>query len=287
MKICWDNLEKHEVYLSKKGNFRSKIQGILYYKDSCKNCKEPFLSERPETIYCCKLCANKCEERRKKASISLSGQNNPQYGKPGPWKGKKRSIETRKKMSKTKKGKLKGYKNTNWRGGYNTNNTPTYDLYAPQISWCEQVRKNKEDPNILEVKCIYCGKWFVPKRTNVKGRISYLKGNGTCEYRFYCSKGCKFNCPIFRRLSHPKDFKLATAREVQPDLRKMAFKRDNWECQKCGSCKELHCHHVEGILWEPLQSADLDMVITVCKDCHEEIHKKEGCKKSDMRCKEI
>lgn len=40
----------------------------------------------------------------------------------------------------------------------------------------------------------------------------------------------------------------------------------------------------EGIRWEPIQSTDLDMCMTVCKKCHKKIHQKEGCAYQDMQC---
>ena len=74
------------------------------------------------------------------------------------------------------------------------------------------------------------------------------------------------------------------SREVQPELRKMVFERDDYQCIKCKSFEHLICHHKEGIVWAPLESADVDECITVCKECHGEIHQIEGCKPSDMRC---
>ena len=46
----------------------------------------------------------------------------------------------------------------------------------------------------------------------------------------------------------------------------------------------LHCHHKEGILWEPIESADIDMCITYCKTCHKLVHQIEGCGYQDMKC---
>ena len=98
--------------------------------------------------------------------------------------------------------------------------------------------------------------------------------------------------PRNTQILYPKDSKPKTSREVHPELRQMRFKIDNYTCQKCGKHQGelkvgLHCHHIEGIRWEPLESADLDKCITVCKNCHLEIHKKEGCGYHDMQCKEF
>jgi len=139
----------------------------------------------------------------------------------------------------------------------------------------------------------------MPKLSSVKNRIYCLEGRDGYkgEQRFYCSEHCKKCCPVYGKkpetlmredaVRSGRDPWWKMVREVQPELRQMVLKRDNYECFKCGSKEFLHCHHREGILWEPLQSADIDMCVTVCRDCHMAIHRKEGCKPSDMRCKEI
>ena len=123
---------------------------------------------------------------------------------------------------------IKGNKNPNWKGGYYTNNIPQYNIYAQQISWCEKVRRNKVDINILEVKCAYCGKWYIPKQSEIANRINALDEKVIGEHRLYCSKGCKKECPIYNQKKWPKGFKIATSREVQPELRQMVLKRDNF-----------------------------------------------------------
>ena len=79
-------------------------------------------------------------------------------------------------------------------------------------------------------------------------------------------------------------------REVQPELRQIVFERDEYTCIKCGKYQDdldvpLHCHHIEGIVQNPIMSADIDMCVTVCKICHDEIHQEDGCGYNDMKCK--
>lgn len=171
--------------------------------------------------------------------------------------------------------------------------SPFYNTFANQLLLLEETRRNKDDQNILEVKCTYCGAWYIPKLYNVKNRIRAINGKTKGEYRFYCSEKCIQECSIYHTKNYPKGFKKYNkdnTREVQPELRKLVFERDNYTCQKCGKHQSelevgLHCHHLEGIHWEPIESADMDKCITHCKNCHEEDHQKEGCKKSDMQCK--
>ena len=138
----------------------------------------------------------------------------------------------------------------------------------------------------------YNAKIFKHKKiilNNVNNRITALEGKSNspgAEYRLYCSDQCKQECPIYAKQKYSAEENNTNkySREVQPELRQMVFERDNWTCQKCDSTESLHCHHVEGIRWEPIESADIDKCITFCKTCHKEAHKKEGCGYNDLRC---
>jgi len=182
------------------------------------------------------------DEHKKKLSESHRYQS--------PWnKGRTLSDEHKKKLSESHKGKRhseetkrrlsnfhKGKKPNNY-DGYNQNNIPKYDTYAHQISYADLIRRNTEDLNILEVKCVYCGKWFIPSQQSVARRIQSLNGTASGENRLYCSDTCKHECPIFKKIlySAEENNTKQYSREGQPELRQMVFERDNWTCQKCGS----------------------------------------------------
>lgn len=159
-------------------------------------------------------------------------------------------------------------------------------LTQKKINFCEAVRRSPENNIVLQVKCTYCGKWYTPKISDIRKRTDSILGKGTGENRLYCSEECKSLCPIFRKIkySDEEQNKNKESREVQPELRQLVFARDNWHCTKCNSAILLQCHHKEGILWEPIQSADIDMCLTLCKKCHKEAHQKEGCSYTDMKC---
>ena len=293
MKICWDNLEKIKYNKNKKGWYDKNWQ-LWVYKEKCKNCGEPFLAVRyNKGLFCSNSCSNSGENNYWYGK-SLIGEKHPLYGKRGkksPNWGKKHSKETIEKIKLSNMGK----KHKDKRSKYFQNNIPFYDTYASQISYCEELRRNKEDQNILEVKCAYCGKWYIPAINSVNNRVQALNGTQMGEQHLYCSTKCKQECPIYNRkkfqVGHPKSNKSQYNREVQAELRQMCFERDDFTCQKCGKTQNeldvgLHCHHIEGIRWEPLESADLDMVITLCKNCHKEVHKQPYCGYQDMKCKE-
>ncbi len=209
-----------------------------------------------------------------------------------PWNKGKNGIyskDTLKKMSNKAKQKT-GINTSNWKGGYYTNNIPLYTTYMPQLYSAEECRQSPTDKNILEVKCAYCGKWFIPIIQQVYERARALNGKQAGEQRLYCSDKCKSECSTYGQHKYPKGFKPSSSREVQPELRQMRFEIDNYTCQKCGKHQNdlevgLHCHHLEGIRWDPIESADLDKVITLCKTCHIKVHKIEGCGYHDMKCK--
>ena len=137
------------------------------------------------------------------------------------------------------------------------------------------------DNGVLLVKCKYCNKWFSPTNSEAD---SYIR-NG---FSLYCSNGCKKSCPTYGVVKYEKGFRQNTSREVQPELRKLVLERDNWTCQKCGANKNnditvtLHCHHIDPVKNNPIESADMDNCVTLCKACHKEVHKQKGCRYSDL-----
>jgi len=300
MKLCWGNIEN--IRLTKKGNFRDIVNKRGYeYHDRCECCNLPFLGKKGSKT-CSKGCSNSIrkhtEETKRKIGISNSGrivtdETRRKLSKIN--KGRKFTDEHKRKISESNriyKGKDKG----GWKGGYTSNNIPRYDTYAPQIEWCEEVRRNDKDSNVLEVKCFKCDNWFIPKLWSVKNRIQCLRGNHKYYGRFYCSDKCKHTCFIWNKspetlmkedaLRSGRLNWLELEREVQPELRQMVLERDNNECVKCGSNESLHCHHILPVNIEPLLSADIDNCITLCKDCHIKVHKQDGCQYNQLYIKE-
>lgn len=164
-----------------------------------------------------------------------------------------------------------------WKHGVKANNIPLYETYKDKVGYAACVRK-AEDGFSLEIKCSYCGKFHTPSVINLKN-IMQKK-----SMEFYCSDGGKQACPVFRQRVYPKGFKPATSREVVPELRQIVFERDRWKCQRCESSDQIHCHHIQGYAQNKIMANDPDNCITLCKKCHKEVHKTEGCKYSDLKC---
>lgn len=247
---CEDNYRKCEGYISSK-NLNGKTGP-----------KPERINE--EGILCSYGCGRKAKYKFKNGNYCCekSIQNCPSKKKPV-------SKETRSKLRKINR-KPSDY----WK--------ETYPLFYV-------VEKPKFEKGKIFVRCKNesCKKWFEPTYVQIYERIRNIeREDGGGDY-FYCSEECKNSCPIFNQKKYPKNFKPDYSREVQPELRLMRLEIDNHQCQKCHRTSkevELQCHHVEGINWEPLESADIDKVITLCKDCHIEVHSKEGCTYHEMRC---
>jgi len=163
-----------------------------------------------------------------------------------------------------------------------------YKTYSERLQQYEKIQKYPENTKLLEVRCSYCGRWFKPTNSQVRSRIRAFNGYTRGELRFYCSKNCKLACPIYNQSKWPKGFKQATSREVVPLLRQLVLARDNYTCQKCEVTTEkaqLHVHHILSYMLNKIVANDPDNCITLCNSCHKEIHSQEGCKHSDLTCK--
>jgi len=171
-------------------------------------------------------------------------------------------------------------------GKKHRNDNALYETYKDKLTIDENPRL-ADDGVSIEVKCRYCGKYFTPTNQQVHHRTQTLNGVGG-DKGLYCSDDCKQTCPIFGRADFPRGFKQATSREVQPQLRQLVLLRDNYTCQKCSEHDnvQLHCHHIYPLNESPITSADMDECITLCKDCHKEVHKITGCGYYELRCDE-
>lgn len=149
-----------------------------------------------------------------------------------------------------------------------------------------KIVETPDNINLGQIKCLYCNKWVNPTLAQVSMRIGSIKGYSLGENRIYCNNNdeCKMLCPTYKQVKYPKGFKTNTSREVNSELRKMCFERDNWTCIKCGNTNNLHCHHIEGYAHFPILANDLSNVITVCEYCHNVIHNTDGCRYYDYRC---
>lgn len=159
-----------------------------------------------------------------------------------------------------------------FKGGVAKRNIPLYDTYHPQISYCEETRRNPKEPILLQVRCSYCKKWINPNRHQVINRITALKKiEGATEARFYCNDECRTLCPVYKKQKYsakekPKKVLLYTSTELQAWSNEV-FKRATYKCEYCDAPAE-HAHHIQPKKLEPFYALDPDNGIAVCKKCH-------------------
>jgi len=113
MKICWDNIEN--LYVPKrphaKCNFRNKNHAKYMYRESCKNCGEPFLAQpQSKAKFCDKSCKVIYENNKREYK---SGKEHPLYGTKNP--------DASKRMKENNPVGI-GKNNSNWKGGVTPKN---------------------------------------------------------------------------------------------------------------------------------------------------------------------
>jgi len=244
------------------------------------------------------------EETRKKLSESHKGKKLPEEVKKKiseSHKGKKFSEESRKKMSEVNKGRKHseetknkmsenrtGSKSRFWKGGVCQNNVALYETYVHQLMPIEEINRTRfrglGKPD-FQVRCYHCKSWFYPTANQVQYRINSINGKVSSSNNFYCSKKCKEECNIYGQRKYPKGFLSESNRpKIDPEWREMVLARADYKCEKCGSTEKLIAHHIQSATLNPMLANDVDNGMCVCYDCHEIIHKQDGCKRSDLRC---
>ena len=293
-KECYKCKEKKDI--KNFGKDKSRKDGLSRW---CKGCKKEYRENNKDKIKEKKKEYYKKNKDKLKEKYKERYKNNKdkikEYYKEYYEENKDKLKEKYKERYKNNKDKIKEKKKE-----YHENNKDKFKEYKDSPWPYNSIAKTRKEIELYEevkesidgylmCRCTYCNEWFKPSRSSLQHRLGAINGTGSGEKRLYCSDNCKRDCPSFWQQKYFKDQKLATSREVQPELRQMVFERDNWTCQKCNIYKDdlnvgIHCHHIEGIQWEPLESADIDICITYCADCHKEVHKIEGCTYQDLQC---
>ncbi len=249
----------------------------VYSHIVCKTCRRKSSIQRYGNSEKGKACSDRW--RSKKENGEKANKNSVMWQKNNPDKVsaiRERTIKKNKdKISK----KLKS-----WRREY-----ALFDSYGEKLSLYEESIENRN--GYLFVRCTYCDKWMQPTNQMIGARLGVLYGHMQGESRFYCSDNCKKACPVFNQKLYYKGQSVkSSSREVMPELRKMALLRDGHRCQDCGEngeCDQLHVHHIKPVADDPIESADLDNVVTLCKQCHIQVHRVPGCGFLELSCKAL
>lgn len=67
--------------------------------------------------------------------------------------------------------------------------------------------------------------------------------------------------------------------EAWREQRMKILRRDNFQCVCCGTAKNLHVHH---ITYENLGAEEEGDLVTLCSDCHANVHSMEDLKKTEI-----
>lgn len=238
------------------------------------------ISRKDKVDSWCKSCHSDSQRSYYKENADSIKNNTAEYRRKNIDRCREKDREYRRKNKVKQQNYSREYREVNKDNLRIKRHSPVvHSLYSERIGSVEEIRAHKE---LLEVRCAYCNKWFAPKLTIIKSRLSALNNLGRGECRLYCSNECKQACPTFKKVKYESGRELSTSREVPAEFRKMALEDRDYTCEKCGS-KEggLHVHHIEGYAEQPMLRADLCNVLVVCKKCHKEIHKQPGCSYSD------
>ena len=120
--------------------------------------------------------------------------------------------------------------------------------------------------------------------SSVKNRVNAINGTHHGEAHLYCSTECKEACPIYNAKYNSvsknsrDDFRF-------PEWSNAVKERDRYVCQKCGNKENLYAHHILPIATHPQLADDVNNGITLCKECHSEVHQLEGCRYNQLRKK--
>ena len=164
-----------------------------------------------------------------------------------------------------------------------------YDSYANKLEKYEEVRRDPNNSDLLQVRCkrSECRKWFTPTNMVVRCRLYAINGKVAGESNFYCSDECKKLCPLYGLNHDPLEIKCNQKyiREniLQDELREMVLDLDDDTCQLCGKTKEefpnlkFFCHHIVPIKIDSSLGSDINNCITLCENCHHWVHKLPNC----------
>lgn len=166
-----------------------------------------------------------------------------------------------------------------------------YKTYFTRLSKYDECRLDPDNSELFQVRCknSKCREWFNPTNDQVTHRLAAINSTTLGEANFYCSNECKQSCSIYKKKTFPEGTNPNTSRYSQTELRELVIDQNGCVCEKCGRSKEDHpnlifiCHHIDPVINNPVESADIDNCVILCNECHQWIHKNiPGCAYSDL-----
>ncbi|QGH72318.1 MAG: NinG protein [Podoviridae sp. ctg2L5] len=147
----------------------------------------------------------------------------------------------------------------------------------------EKDLRKRRQYNRKKTKEGYFRKWYAKNRkVKIKPRLcDYCKGEFTPDWRHNFQRFCSLKCRLKNRdrkreyqnnkeeiKKRWKDYRdrVRFGKKGKGLLRRQALKRDNNQCQLCGSKDKIVVHHCK----YPADS--LKWLLTLCRSCHASIH---------------
>ena len=239
-------------------NSRSNKDGKCYFCKGCtkKHNKKYYIENK------CRLDKYKKELDYKNKKI-LSKKRKKYY-----IENKEKKLDYGKEYRKTHKKEAVEYKNS-----YSKSKK-----YFEKFNKYEDVKWSKD--GFIQVRCKKCNEYFSVSKQELDNRWLAINKFGMAEHNFYCSYKCKDTCDLFnKRVNKLEEF---DSRELQGEWSKKVKERDNYKCQRCASKENLCAHHMEAHA-VTYDSFDLHNGITLCENCHHEVHQLPGCTLQDIK----
>ena len=226
----------------------------------------------------------KCVKNKKNTVFSKYGVENVSYLNEVKEKiikkntGGRRSEESKRKMSKSHKGKILTKQHKKNIGLSGRIDIDYIEKRYPLFSKIEEMKYNSDKPieeKEIQFHCKYfdCenskekGGWFTPSKYSLSDRIRALESKrGNDANYFYCSDECKLKCSVYnKRIDYL--LKDEAPNQDYQTFRKHVLTRDNNVCQFCGD-EATDVHHERPQKLEPFFALDPDFAWSCCEECH-------------------
>lgn len=153
------------------------------------------------------------------------------------------------------------------------------DMYEPyRIYKCECCDKDIEEawPREVTADGIYCGdcafkNGYISSEKYIKKYLFFIDA---CRAEVHDGE-IYITTRKSEKFPWEKTNKSARKTTEYKTWREKVFERDNYTCQSCGQIGgELNAHHIKPFAQYEALRYDINNGVTLCKECHKEIHRK-------------